>query len=289
MKKMQLTDKEYEQLSITIKQIMRVADLLRKNLSTQEIQLQLQIILQNIKINHINFDISWHWFEQAILSMTRQVNINVKRFNARKASTIHLSILVSWKILIDIEINISEVIYSNFFERDILFATKLQSTSNSFCSISDIMKENKNINIIEVMNLNFDKWKMILKNNIAYDDFHDVIVYNSDKNSIEIIIKQSWREAFIEMHAWDQSYFYFNIKKSDSDETIKIMIQIWDFINIYLCRSHHCLINEFSKHNLIIHRFKWTRRFKLYESYHQNQKWYDITYTAKEITTKSKT
>jgi len=58
MKKMQLTDKEYEQLSITIKQIMRVADLLRKNLSTQEIQLQLQIILQNIKINHINFDIS---------------------------------------------------------------------------------------------------------------------------------------------------------------------------------------------------------------------------------------
>jgi len=34
MKRMQLTDKEYEQLSIIIKQAMRVADLLRKNLST---------------------------------------------------------------------------------------------------------------------------------------------------------------------------------------------------------------------------------------------------------------
>jgi len=60
MKKMQLTDKEYEQLSITIKQTMRVADLLRKNLSTQEIQLQLQMILQNIKTDCINFDISQH-------------------------------------------------------------------------------------------------------------------------------------------------------------------------------------------------------------------------------------
>jgi len=57
MKKMQLTDKEYEQLSIIIKQTMKVADLLRKNLSIQEIQLQLQMILQNIKINCINFDI----------------------------------------------------------------------------------------------------------------------------------------------------------------------------------------------------------------------------------------
>ncbi len=76
------------------------------------------------------------------------------------------------------------------------------------------------------MNLNFDKWKMILKKNIVYDDLHDVIVYNSDKNSIEIIIKQSWRETFVEMHAWDQSHFCFNIKKSDSDETTKIMIQI---------------------------------------------------------------
>lgn len=190
------------------------------------------------------------------MSMTRQVNFNVKHLNARKASTIHLLILASQEILINIEINISEVTHSNFFERDTLFATKLQSTSSSFCSINNIIKENKNINIIEVMNLNFDKWKMILKKNIAYDDLHNVIVYNSDKNSIEIIIEQSWRETLIEMHAWDQSHFCFNIKKSDSDETTKIVIQIWDSINIYSCRSHHCFINEFSKHNLVIRRFE---------------------------------
>jgi len=89
--------------------------------------------------------------------MTRQVNFNVKHLNARKASTIHLLILASQEILINIEINISEVTHSNFFERDTLFATKLQSTSSSFCSINNIIKENKNINIIEVMNLNFDK------------------------------------------------------------------------------------------------------------------------------------
>ncbi len=288
MKKMQLTNKEYEQLSIIIKQAMRIADLLRKNLSIQEIRLQLQTILQNIKTDHIDFDISRHWFEQAILSMTRQVNFNVKRLSARKASIIHSSILASQEILIDIEINISEVTHSNFFERDTLFAMKSQSTSSSFCSISDIMKENKNINIIEIMNLNFDKWKMILKKNIAYDDLHDVIVYNSDKNSIEIIIEQSWRETFVEMHAWDQSHFCFNIKKLDSDETTKIMIQIRDFINIYSCRSYHCLINEFSKYNLIIWKFKQTRKSKSYESHHRNQKWYDITHTAKKITTKSK-
>jgi len=256
MKKIRLTDKEYKQLSIIIKQTIRVADFLRKNLSIQEIQLQLQMILQNIKTDCIDFDISRHWFEQAILSMTRQVNFNVKRLNARKASTIHSLILASWEILINIEINISEVTYSNFFERNTLFATKSQSTSNSFCSISDIMKENKNINIIEVMNLNFDKWKMTLKKNIVYNDLHDVIVYNSDKNSIEIIIERSWREALVEMHAWDQSHFCFNIKKSDSDETTKIVIQIRDFINIYSCRSHHCLINKFSRHNLVICRLE---------------------------------
>jgi len=60
MKKMQLTNKEYEQLSIIIKQAMRIADLLRKNLSIQEIRLQLQTILQNIKTDHIDFDISRH-------------------------------------------------------------------------------------------------------------------------------------------------------------------------------------------------------------------------------------
>jgi len=180
------------------------------------------------------------------------------------------------------------VTHSNFFERNTLFATKLQSTSSSFCSISDIMKENKNINIIEVMNLNFDKWKMILKKNIVYDDLYNVIVYNSDKNSIEIIIKQSWRETLVEIHAQDQSYFCFNIKKSDSDETIKIVIQIQDSIDIYSCKFHHCLINEFSKHNLVICKFEWTRRFKSYESHHWNQKWYDITHTAEEITTKLK-
>jgi hypothetical protein len=121
--------------------------------------------------------------------MTCQVNFNVKHFNARKASTIHSLIFASQEISIDIEINISEVIHLNFFERNTFFATKLQSISSSFCSISNIMKKNKNINIIEVMNLNFDKWKMILKKNIVYDDFHDIIIYNSDKNSIEIIIE----------------------------------------------------------------------------------------------------
>jgi len=89
--------------------------------------------------------------------MTRQVNFNIKHLNARKASTIHLLILVSQEILIDIKINISEVTHSNFFEKDTFFATKSQNTSNFFCSISNIMKENKNINIIEVMNLNFNK------------------------------------------------------------------------------------------------------------------------------------
>ncbi len=186
--------------------------------------------------------------------MTRQVNFNIKHLNARKASTIYLLILVSQEILIDIKINISEVTHSNFFEKDTFFATKSQNTSNFFCSISNIMKENKNINIIEVMNLNFNKWKMILKKNIVYDDLHDVIIYNSNKNSIEIIIEWSWRETLVEMNAQDQSHFYFNIKKSDSDETTKIMIQIQDFINIYSCRFHHYLINKFSRYNFIIYR-----------------------------------
>jgi len=89
--------------------------------------------------------------------MTRYVNFNVKHLNVRKASTVHSSILILQEISINTEINISKVIHSNFFESNTLFATKLQSTSNSFYSINDIMKENKNVNIIKIMNLNFEK------------------------------------------------------------------------------------------------------------------------------------
>ncbi len=261
MKGMRLTDKEYEQLSITIKQAMRVADLLRKNLSTQEVWLQLQTVLQNIKTDRIDFDISRHWFNQALSSMTRRVNFNVKRLSVRKASTIHSSILASQEISIDMKINMSEVTYSNFFERGTLFATKSQGTSSSFCSTSDITKETKKINIIEAMNLNFDKWKMVLKENIAYDDLHDVIVYIGGKNSIEITIERAWREALVEMHARGQSRFCFNIKESDTGETTKIVIQVQGSINMYSCRPHHCLVNDFSRHHLTIW-FERTSRSK---------------------------
>ncbi len=67
------------------------------------------------------------------------------------------------------------------------------------------------------------------------------------------------------------------------------MIRIRDFIDIYSYRSYHYLINEFSKHNLVIRRFERTRRFKLYESHHRNYKRYNIIYTVKKIITKLKT
>jgi len=67
------------------------------------------------------------------------------------------------------------------------------------------------------------------------------------------------------------------------------MIRIRDFINIYSCRSYYYLINEFSKHNLVIRKLERTRRFKLYENRHRNYKRYDITYIVKKIITKLKT
>ena len=89
--------------------------------------------------------------------MTRYVNFNIKRLSARKALTIHLLILTLREILIDIKINILKVAQLDFFNKDIFFATKSQSISSSFCLISDIMKENKKLNVIKVMNLNFNK------------------------------------------------------------------------------------------------------------------------------------
>ncbi len=89
--------------------------------------------------------------------MTRRVNFNFKRFNARKALIIHLLILTLRETLIDIEINISEVTHLNCFNKDTLFTTKSQSISSSFCLINNIVKENKKLNVIKVMNLNFNK------------------------------------------------------------------------------------------------------------------------------------
>ncbi len=89
--------------------------------------------------------------------MIRRVNFNVKRFNARKALIIHSLILTLREILINIKINILKVTYLNFFNRNILFATKSQSISNFFYLISDIVKENKKLNVIKVMNPNFNK------------------------------------------------------------------------------------------------------------------------------------
>ncbi len=89
--------------------------------------------------------------------MTRRVNFNVKRLSARKALTIHLLILAPREISIDIEINISEVTHLNSFNKNTLFTTKSQSTSSFFYLISDIVKENKKLNAIKVMNLNFNK------------------------------------------------------------------------------------------------------------------------------------
>ncbi len=56
--------------------------------------------------------------------MTRRVNFNVKRFNARKALIIHSLILTLRETLIDIEINISEVTYLNFFNKNTFFTMK---------------------------------------------------------------------------------------------------------------------------------------------------------------------
>ncbi len=89
--------------------------------------------------------------------MTRRVNFNVKRFNARKALIIHSLIFTLREISINIKFNILKVTYLNFFNRDTFFTTKSQSTSNSFCLISDIVKENKKLNVIKIMNLNFNK------------------------------------------------------------------------------------------------------------------------------------
>ena len=135
--------------------------------------------------------------------MTRRVNFNVKRFNARKALIIHSLIFTLREISINIKFNILKVTYLNFFNRDTFFTTKSQSTSNSFCLISDIVKENKKLNVIKIMNLNFNKWKIILKKNITYDDLYDVIIYNSNKNLIKIIIEWSWKETLVEIHARD--------------------------------------------------------------------------------------
>ncbi len=89
--------------------------------------------------------------------MTRRVNFNVKRLNARKALIIYSLIFTSREILIDIEINILKVTHLNFFNKNTLFATKSQNISSSFCLISDIMKESKKLNVIKIINLNFNK------------------------------------------------------------------------------------------------------------------------------------
>ena len=51
-------NKEYEQLISMIRQAMQAANLLRKNLNMQEIQLHLQTVLQDIKTEQISLNIS---------------------------------------------------------------------------------------------------------------------------------------------------------------------------------------------------------------------------------------
>ncbi len=90
----------------------------------------------------------------------------------------------------------------------------IMGANGSFCTLRDVVRDGVLAEQAELYDLDFEKYKAFLVEDLAFNSDTDEIVYNSGPDRVVITSERKWRAALVEMREQEKSRMDFELVRS---------------------------------------------------------------------------